>query len=411
MRRSGGLVFACLLITTGAGRGDDLLRLPAVLDRALTGNLTLAASRRDLRTLEGRVVQAGAVPNPDAEAGVSKVDPREPSGGGSASEASLQQTVEIWGKRGLRREVARAELEAGRARVRALERDVIRQAKEAYWDLALAQERINFSQENLGFQQRFLARIQDRFQSGQANLVDVARAKLEASRVAFEMLSARKDREDAEGRLNRLMGQDVRRALPAPEHLAATTIQLDEEVLLASAKAGRAERQALAALAGGARADLDLARRLLWAPDLKAGVRYERGERGDGRDSVAGTLGLTLPFWSQYRGERQAAGARVGVLEAQMADLDQAIALEVDQAVIKTRLSAEQVALLKESVDQATEASRLAEQRYLEGTVDLSVFIQARRDWVSAILAYLESQRNHLVNLAGLEQAVGKEIQ
>lgn len=386
---------------------QETLSLKDALDKAVQSNLSLIAARKELGILEGRVRQASAVPNPDIEVGAAEM-PFSGSGD-TTKEVGAEQTIEIWGKRFLRKKAAQAELDVARAQYGVLKLDVWRRVKEAYWGVSLDEDRVNFAQENLKFQQRFLARVQDRFQSGQVKLADVARAKLEVATASNALLVAEKNLKVSQSNVNRLMGHDIRKGAHHTEHLKENVLRFDEDKLIEQALKKRPEFQAFEASMNGAEAELRLAKRLLSAPDIKSGLVYQKGERGDGRDSWGGKLGLTFPLWYRYGGERQAASARIESLKARTEDISQGISLEIYQALLELNLSAEQIQLWKQAVDQATEATRLAEERYLEGE-DLLVFIQARRELVAATLDYLEALRNYQTNLAALEAAVGMNL-
>lgn len=406
MKLSFSITFAVLLHLPPLAWGKVYLTLQEALKRASDHNLSLKAARSELKIFDGNVIQAGAISNPEIEGGIAEI----PFGGSDEplpKEIGIQQTIQLGGKRSLKRESARSELEAARAQYRVLELEIFRQVKETYWELSLTKYRVNFARENLQFQQRFLARVQDRFQSGQTKSADIARAKLEVARVSNDLLVTRKNLKSAQSSLNRLMGRDIRQTPPDPEHLQETVLKLHEDSLIRKALLERPERKAIVLLMKGAKADIRLAQRLLWAPDMTAGFLYQTGERDN---SWGAHLGLSFPLWYRYRGERLSASARKVTLEAQLEDLDQAITLEVHQAFLEVQLSAEQIKLWKQAVDQATEASRLAEQKYLEGDADLMVFLQTRRDLVNATLDYLEALRNYQVNLAALERAVGKDF-
>jgi cobalt-zinc-cadmium efflux system outer membrane protein len=403
------LLILFILGSSLAVRAEDHLTLHTALDTASQRNLTLQAARKDISILEGRTLQAGAIPNPEIGGSLYAI-PFNGAREGSKHEFEIGQTVELWGKRSLRRRSATSDLEALRLQYRGLSLDLRRQVKESYWGLSLAQHRGVFAEENLRFQQRFLARVQDRFQSGQVKLPDVARAKLEVARASNELLVAQKQLKQGEAELNRLMGQDIRQAMASPEQLSESLVEVNEDKLMEQALANRTERQSLGALKRGATADQQLANRLLWAPDLKTGLIYQKGEREDGRGSWGGRLGFVFPLWYRYSGERQAATARLDSLSVQGQNIDQTILLEVHQSFLELNLASEQIKLWKQAVDQALEAARLAEQQYLEGNADLLVFFQARRELVAATLEYLQALRNYQANLAELERAVGTEI-
>ncbi len=406
--RSIGILSILILLSTGVWAEEERT-LSQVLDQASKQNLSLIAARRELKIHQAEVVQAGAAMNPEFEGEIGEI-PFGGGGGDTTSELGVSQTFQLGGKRRLRRQSAQAEQNAALAEYALKENQVFQQVKESYWTLSLAKERVNFSRQNLKFQQRFLARVQDRFQSSQAKLADVARAKLEVSRVSNEFLTAQKDFHSARAELNRLMGEKIYAPFPGPVHLGEKIEDFQDDALLKIALEKRPEIKILDSLEQGAKSEGLLAQRLLWTPDLTAGWFSQRGEREDGQKSWGGRLGISLPLWYQYTGERQAASALQISLAAQKEALIQTITLEIYQSLLELDLSKEQINLWKQAVDQATEAARLAEQAYMEGTADLLVFVQTRRDLVDSTLDYLNALRDYQVHLAALETAVGEKL-
>ena len=187
-------------------------------------------------------------------------------------------------------------------------------------------------------------------------------------------------------------------------------MKLDEDELIKTAGGARPEKRSVERQKEGSEADLTLAKRQIWTPDLQAQVIYQQAERNDNKDSWGGALGATLPLWNQNGGARKAATAKIDALDRQRTDVEQQISLEVHQAFLQLNLSREQIKLWNAAVDDATESARLAQQRYLEGEVDLSIFFQSRRDLVSAMLSYIDAVRDYHVNLAALERAVGVDL-
>jgi len=206
------------------------------------------------------------------------------------------------------------------------------------------------------------------------------------------------------------MGQEIRKTLPLPEHLAEEPFAFNEDQLMQEALKNRPERRQISSLLKAREADFTLARRLVWTPELKTQVTYQKGERGDGRDSWGAGLGLVLPLWNQYQGERQSAMAKLESLKIESMDIDQQIALDVHKAYIEAKLDADQLQLWRKTIDQATEAARIAEQRYLEGDVDLLVFFQARRELVNSTEEYLNNLREYQFAKAELERAAALDL-
>lgn len=386
------------------------LRLSAAVAEAREANPALKAAREKLGVLEGGVLEAGALSNPELEFSIGEIEAGTAETEDATKEYGISQEWQMGGKRGLRRAAAQSELAAARAEVLALANAVARQVKEAYWALSLAQDRLHFARENLQFQQRFLSRVQDRFQSGRASVADLSRAKLEVARAESVLLRADNTLKKAGSRLNLALGRPIGDTPPDIEHLEEQIFKPERARLAQSALENRPEITALTSLKEGAAARLRLARRLPLIPDLRTGLFYQENEREDGRDSWGASLGVSVPLFYRYRGERLATKAELRSIDARMEEARQTIAFDVEESVLDVEEAQAQIEVFKRSVDEATEAARVAEQRYAEGEADLLVFLQARRDLVAVTLEYLETLKDYQVNLARLEEAVGANI-
>ncbi len=388
----------------------DTLNLSEVIDRSVRSNYSLQAAQKQLSILEGKVIQSEAIPNPSVEGSLSQVAMNDLSTAGSAREVGITQTIETGGKRQLRSTISEADLSSARAEFEAAKRSIITQVKESYWNYSFAQEKVEFAQENLEFQQRSFARIQDSFQTGSAKLADVAREKLEVSKAKNDLLVAQEYLKTVKADLNALMGRDFTAPLFPAHKLDSRIYDFNESELQRIAYETRAETISLAAQKVGAKAELQLARRTLLLPDLDTGFSYQEGARADNQPSLGGHVGITLPLWYTFKGERLSAQSHIETLEIQEKDTRLAISLQVHKALLELNLSSDQIKLWREAVDEATEAAREAEQEYFDGTADLLIFTRARQDLVNVKLNYIGSLKDYLSNLAELEQSVGKDL-
>src|SRR5262245_51050810 len=126
------VAFFCLVFLTAPAKAGDVLTLRNALQRAAQGNKTLDAARRALGIFEGQVLTAKAIPNPEFDVQFSQLATRSPSFSDSAKDFTLQQTIELGGKRKLRTRAAREQLSAEQSRYEALHLDIDQQVKQAY---------------------------------------------------------------------------------------------------------------------------------------------------------------------------------------------------------------------------------------------------------------------------------------
>ncbi|MBI2071232.1 MAG: TolC family protein [Elusimicrobia bacterium] len=392
-----------------SGKTALTLTLEAAIERAVSSNFILRAAERELEALRAVTAVAGAANNPEVGFSLEGAERGTTETADAVKEIGVSQTFSL-GKLALKRSLARFDYEAAKERLEALRAEIRRGVKEHYWDAALAEDRVIFAKENHRFQQRFLARIQDRFQSGQVNAADVARARLETERARNDVLLAERDVKTARARLNRLMGEPIGRIVELSEHPEEIQLTLDAVGLAREAATLRSELREIHSRTQGARIARRLAGADLWRPDLTTNFIWQRGARDDSRPSWGAGAALQVPLFNQYGGRRREARANEQAVEWRRRDVEASIEQDVLEAFWNWELAGQQVRLWRDALDQGTEAMRLAEQQYMDGEDDLLVFIAARREFVAATLEYLASLRNHHVSLALLEQAVARDL-
>ena len=126
------------------------LTLAAAIDLALTANPELSAAANELQAVEGAVIQAGVLPNPDISSTVEDTQNKATR----TTTVQINQMIELGGKRAARiasaergRDVAAAELAAKRQEVRA-------SVVGAFFDVLVAQERVLQAEDLLGLAKR-----------------------------------------------------------------------------------------------------------------------------------------------------------------------------------------------------------------------------------------------------------------
>lgn len=404
-------VLIVFLLTPFHAWGTETLTLAAALEKVSGYNLELEVARSEIAVLEGRAVQSKALSNPELQLAIQEIPFNSPGTAGASKEISVDQLLEPGKKRFYRHNIALSEVEAAKAQYRVLETDILTAAKRAYWELSFALQNVGFAGEEVEFQQRFLARVQDRYNSGQAKTADLAQARLESAKASQGLEAARKEVNIAAAELNEFMGLDIKAAPPALAPVPQEPFMPDEDKLILAALKNRADFGVLAAAGKGADAELALARRTLLYPDLKIGLVYQNGAIEPGVDSWGARLGFSLPVFYRYRGESAAASARIRSLAAQRRFTERKVSAEVHRAYLEAGSLGAQLELSRKAVDYAVEAARLSEQQYLDGKEDILLFIQARRDFAAAKRGYIETLNAYQSGLAELEKAVGANLE
>ncbi len=293
--------------------------------RALSSNAQLAAARLEINRAGARLRQAGLRPNPTVD--FLRLNGIAGTQGESATTIGFSLPLELWGQRGRRIDLARAELEASEAEVADRERRLVSEARAAYIEALAALRDLDVTQKLYSLDAETARIVEVRVKEGDAaplelNLLQTESDRLRARRALIE------GRLDAAAlRLKQIVG------MPPDETLRLREV-LDAPLL----PAPPASLDAAIEIALRTRPDLRLARlteivalagyrlaRAQAAPQVSAVVTYSNilgtfdntpiGILSD-RDKILGYgFSITLPILNRNQGAK--AEARQAITQAQ----------------------------------------------------------------------------------------------
>jgi len=290
--------------------------LARLVAEALKNNPEIQAARKEQEAATHRIAPAGALDDPMLEAGVLNL----PTNSFSFSREEmtmkmlgLSQRFPYPGKLGLKREVAQREAESvGHAYQETVNR-VMREARVAYYDLALVIESTRLVQQNRTILEGMLKVAEGRYSVGQGNQVDVLRAQTQLSKMTEELIKLGRERPMLEAELNRVLGRAATATAPLPAELRLESVPLALDALQEKAFSARPQLLALQGMIRRTESMLELARKEAY-PDFD--VRFSYGQRNsmpDGTrrsDMVSLTLAINLPVWRQTKNQPRIAEAQ-----------------------------------------------------------------------------------------------------
>ena len=377
------------------------LTLDAAIALALAGNPELSAAVNELRAVEGAVIQAGLLPNPDISTSVEDTHNRATR----TITLQISQLVELGGKRAARiasaergRDVASADLLGRRLEIRAA-------AAAAFFEVLVAQERIQQMEDLLALAQRATAAASRRVAAGKVSPVEETKARVAEASAKIELGQARTDLTAARKRLVSTWGSAQPRfsmaegrtallpALPSDEELAS---RLDKAPQLDRA---RHEVERFAALVELARAQR--------IPDVTVSVGAKRAEELGRNQAVVG-LSIPLPVFDRNQGGllealRRADKARDGLRAAVLR-----LGAEVTQNHERLKaLLMEAQTLRQEIVPGARSAYEAASKGFELGKFSFLEVLDAQRSLFQARTQYLRSLADAHRTAAELERVLG----
>jgi outer membrane protein TolC len=387
------------------------LTLKQCIEISLARNPYWLSAEDDYQASLARIRQAREFPQPsleyDSDLQPSAFNFRE----SGESYFGVSQTVEFPGRRLLRGKIAVSESREVLADRDLLRLEIIFQVKESFYGVLLAVERAKYAVQDLELASDFLEKAEAKYEAGDVAKLEVVRARVEASKASTAVKLAENDVLLAKARLNYLLGRARIDPIEVRGELVRAPVPIDREVLVERAVQLRPE---VARLRAGLEKEgrLKSAATLSYLPDFDLG--FSRHRLAGEASTWDFTLSFPVPlfFWQPARGRIAEARANIRSLERRFEDLKNLIGLEVGEACLNARASADRiVAFEKEILTQAQDVYDLILFSFQEGEIGGIELIDARRGLLEARRAYADALYDHSLTIAALERSVGGPLE
>jgi cobalt-zinc-cadmium efflux system outer membrane protein len=396
---------------------DDALRI----FRERGFDLLLADAQ--VAAAQGDLASASAVANPQLSGSVGKTFDYDPALCAGCSDVAWSVGLTdpsalsdlISGKRGLRRDVARAALAAARhSRDDAL-RALSLQVRQALLDAALAQGQRDLSRDVAASSERTRALNERRLQAGAVSEAELARSDVAALEALQTVDLAEQALRAAKLQVAFLLGArepstdfDVDPALleaPLPvgpgalDALTREAVDRRPDLLAASEQQTRAESAAASA-------------RRQRVPDVALSAQYM--QQGSGQNALQPptvTIGLQLPLpvFYQHGGEVTRADAEVRAQLVSREKLRAQVLLDVQAAHAAVETNRRLVDRMRSRLlARAQRVRDLVQVQYEKGAASLLELLDAQRTWAQTRAEYLKDLHDFWLSVFQLDAAVGR---
>jgi outer membrane protein, heavy metal efflux system len=390
----------CLCALPGFGQ-ERVLTIDEALALARERAVDIVLARSRVEEARARRLQAGRrfQENP-----VLEVD-----GGFRSSEddyldfaASVSQDLYAGRRRAARLAATQAGLDRAEAELEEARRLLLRDVWTTFVRILVAQDRIDLLTRSRQAADALLTTTERRYEAGEANALEMNRARAAAASARAELGAAQADESVALAELEALLGLPPAEALEIQGKLAPHP-PVELEALLANV-AQRPDLEALAAELREAEAEVLLGQALAWPGwGVRGGVAREEG-------AEILTAGVVVSLPVHNRGQET-----VAVAQARAAALRQALdtARAAADAEVRGRYSAlsHRLAAVQELESTALPAlednESLASKSFEAGEIDLGELLLIRREILETRLAYLERLLEATLTRLELEAAAG----
>jgi len=436
---------------------ESVLPADEAVALALRNNRMLRADLEMIGQANAELVQAGLLQNPALNLMV-----MFPDGGGRAmlrsSALPMQPLQDLW-LIPARKEVATAELQQAVLRVADRAVETAATVRTTYVKLQFTRRAIALVRENMELAAQTTRIVEVRQTAGQATQAAVNLAHIRYQRLRSELLAMEAEYREMQRELLMLMGfagaPDRWTVAPLDEEHEELKVPEDEEPLMALGAEQRLDLRAARWRLEAAEHRITLMRREGW-PEVALGFTAERApapraSRGPTiparvgnaaaqaiADRVYGvapmptapmiqpwvpkmydvkwTLGpmleLELPIFDQNQAQVAKAMHEYNQKLAEYEARAQEITRDVRAALVRARTAKEQVEFYRVGIVPDVERNLdLAQQAFVAGQEDLTVYLQAQEDLIMTRRTILEFLRDYHIGRVDLERAVGGRLE
>jgi outer membrane protein, heavy metal efflux system len=386
------------------------LNLDRIIDRFLQRNLSVEAARYRVEAAQAEQIAARLRPNPGLTVSAEnlKVSGDTPFNRLYEFSATYSQTIELGGKRRLRREVADLVVSVAEAQLADVLRQRLFEIKRAYYDAVLARAMLDNAVENRNNFDELIKFNQVRLEEGAIAEGELLKVRLERIKFDSAVAQAELAVRQAGIRLLELLGEtDFSQATAVAGELGFVPITAD-----LSNFREMALRQ---------RPDVQLAERNVKLAERRIALEKARNSTditpfaGVKRVGIDNTVlfGVTIPLRINDRNEAGIARATADekVAQAEFTLARNHVLAEVESAYRAYEAAHERVATFQRGLlQQADEARSIALAAYREGATDLLPLLEAERTRADISQQYYRSLYDYRLSILLLESAIGGEI-
>lgn len=385
--------------------------IASVRDWLMANNPDLQAMQSEAEAAQARIYPAGALPDPMGAIELREIDPDRPTllpGNVGSTLYRVKQSIPLWGKRGLARDIAGQQADAMRLERDATALGLLAQAEQAYvryWHARESVVVVDRLIELLG-QVEEVARI--RYGLGVAAQQDSIRAQVARTSMQRERIERLAARREAAAMLNAVLGRpaDAPLAEPAGEPVLGLPAGSLAQALAGLENAQHPALQARLAVAAAADTAAQLQRRQRF-PDITLGLgAMQRDDRVDGLELM---LEVEIPLQQRARREREREAVLMGdAARYRVQALRNDLQGQLGQAWAQSDSARDQRQLIEQTLlpqSQANFESALASYRV--GDVDFGTLLEALEAWQGADLARIDVRRDEFLGAAAVRAIVG----
>jgi outer membrane protein TolC len=405
---------SAFFIFFGRAFAEETVSLNSLIGEALKNNPQIKAAQYRHEAARARVRLLRSLADPKIEYEYDKItadmDALMTGRTSPMRTFAVSQEVPFPTKLFFRRQSAQKEASSFEQEYKETERKVVKEVKEAFFQLFLSHKKIAVTKENLELLDGFIKIANAKYSVGKAKQQDVLRAQVEYSKLSNQLVLLQQEQKIAQAMLNALLDRPADQVLGTPEEKKDKDLEIEEAKILQLAKDNRPELKSFKEMVEKTKIDYSLAKQE-YLPDLM--FKYRREERNGQPGAWSGMVGMTLPlwFWEKQNSFVKEARANREEAQAEYKATQNMVLFETRSAYARFEAAKKLVKIYETGVlPQIQAALDTARLGYGADKIDFLELLDTMRSLREFELEYFESLANLEISLADLEQAVGVDL-
>lgn len=407
------------------GEGDEGppggLTLDAAIERLMRENLELRAKSLELSKAEADILTASLRANPILYADSQYVPygsySEKRPGGPTQYDLNISYPLDITGKRRARTVAAQRAKSVLEAQYQDAVRVQIDNLYTAFVDVLAAREALRYTDASIEGLERLVAKTQELYRQKERTGADVSQIEEQLDSAEIERVEAEEALRDSKRTLAVLLKIPTIEAAgiePSGTLRPAVPVLPPTEELIRTALAERPDVTAYRLGIKRANAEVNLAEanRMSDVYLLVQPFTYQDNSTGF-KDSASWAVGLTVPLPVFNRNQGNIARARIGVTQTtiQLADIEQRVVAEVEQATRQFEVTKTAVERIEQRLlPSATRVRQAAEVRFTAGEADAIELLAAQRGYNDIVRRYRDTLIRYRRSTLRLNTAVGRRV-
>ncbi len=387
----------------------EYLTVEHAVEIAINNNPLIKSKKHNMGAYEGRIKQAGLLPNPEIEFFTQETPTNNIGFDQSQNSVALYQKLETGGKRKLRVKAAEKEKKVMELVYKTTIADITAKVKKSFFNVLTAQDELKFAEETLEIAKSLMAISNKKFKTGDIAKIEVLKAEIELSNAKMMVQEAERKHLNSAKMLQTVMGvPDTFLNNLFPISTADTpSLNLDKlnDLLLKNYPALKAQNKVV---------DLSLLKiseaRRMAIPDINATIGYKRLSATDENTIQAG-IALPLPIFNRNQGKIIEARAFSFKAKDDETNVRNELLLQLSNAFSLYSSTREQVSYFVDTIiPQAEESLKISKQGYKHGEFDYLEVLDAQRTLANTRISYLKILNELFSSMIEIEKLVGVKI-